>query len=72
MKHKILILLLFYSLAIGLDDETLIYKLKFLDLGVSQISSETNPISPHKSLIYFKEQFGSIAIIRKAYQKIIS
>ena len=47
-------------------------KLKFLDLGVSQISSETNPISPHKSLILFKEQFGSIAIIRKAYQKIIS
>lgn len=47
-------------------------KFNFLDLGISQIPSKKNPISPHKSLIYFKEQFGSIGITRKAYQKILS
>ena len=43
--------------------------LNFLDLGVSQMPKSKNPLKPHKTLIYFKEQFGSSAIIRKTFQK---
>ena len=39
-------------------------KLKFLDIGVSQIY-EGEKIIPHESLINFKEQFGAQAMIRK-------
>ena len=39
-------------------------KLKFLDIGVSQIY-EGDKIIPHESLINFKEQFGAQAMIRK-------
>ena len=45
--------------------------LKFLDLGVSQLPNSKNPLTPHKTLIYFKEQFGATAVIRKAFQKIL-
>ena len=39
-------------------------KIKFLDIGVSQLY-ENDKIIPHDSLINFKEQFGSQAMIRK-------
>ena len=39
-------------------------KIKFLDIGVSQLY-KNNQIIPHDSLINFKEQFGSQAMIRK-------
>ena len=38
---------------------------KFIDLGVSQKKDEKSKISPHESLIHFKEQFGAIGMIRK-------
>ena len=44
--------------------------LQFLDLGVSQQPKAKNPLTPHTSLINFKEQFGAVAIIRKAFQNI--
>jgi len=47
-------------------------KLKYLDLGVSQQPKAENPLTPHQSLINFKEQLGATTIIRKAFQKIIS
>jgi hypothetical protein len=47
-------------------------KLKYLDLGVSQQPKAENPLTPHLSLINFKEQLGATTIIRKAFQKIIS
>ena len=46
------------------------FNLKYLDLGVSQMPKSKNPLKPHKTLIYFKEQFGSSAIIRKTFQKL--
>jgi hypothetical protein len=46
--------------------------LKYLDLGVSQQPKAENPLTPHLSLINFKEQLGATTIIRKAFQKIIS
>lgn len=45
------------------------YKLDFLDLGVSQLPKAKNPLSPHTSLINFKEQLGAKSIIRKAFKK---
>ena len=39
-------------------------KLKFLDIGVSQLY-KGEQIIPHESLINFKEQFGAKAMIRK-------
>ena len=39
-------------------------KIKFLDIGVSQLY-KNDKIIPHDSLINFKEQFGSQAMIRK-------
>ena len=38
--------------------------LRYFDIGVSQLY-EKNKIIPHESLIHFKEQFGSKAMIRK-------
>ena len=46
-------------------------KLKYLDLGVSQKPKAENPLTPHPSLIKFKEQMGAKIIIRKAFQKIL-
>ena len=43
--------------------------LKFLDLGVSQKPKSKDPMEPHRDLITFKEQFGSIAILRTAFKK---
>ena len=43
--------------------------LKFLDLGVSQKPKSKNPMEPHKDLITFKEQFGSMGILRIAFKK---
>ena len=42
--------------------------LQFLDLGVSQKPKAENPLTPHTSLISFKEQLGATTIIRKAFQ----
>ena len=46
--------------------------LNYLDLGVSQQPKAENSLTPHPSLINFKEQLGATTIIRKAFQKIIS
>ena len=45
---------------------------KWLDFGVSQLPLHDNPLTPHKSLIQFKEQFGATAFIRKAFRKKIN
>ena len=44
-------------------------KLRFLDLGVSQKPKDKNPLTPHETLINFKEQLGAKSIIRKVFQK---
>jgi hypothetical protein len=44
-------------------------KYKWLDFGVSQLPLNNNPLSPHKSLIQFKEQFGATGFLRRAYRK---
>tara|TARA_Y100000590_G_C15710311_1_gene1010028 strand:- start:455 stop:1444 length:990 start_codon:yes stop_codon:yes gene_type:complete len=44
-------------------------KYDFVDFGVSQISTNTDPLSPHYSLINFKEQFGSNGMLRITLQK---
>lgn len=46
-------------------------KLRYLDLGVSQKPKDKNPLTPHETLINFKEQLGAKSIIRKAFEKII-
>ena len=46
-------------------------KLNYLDLGVSQQPNAENPLSPHPTLINFKEQMGAKSVIRKAFQKTI-
>mgnify|MGYP001165117586 FL=1 len=46
------------------------FNLKYLDLGVSQKPQSSDPLEPHKNLINFKEQFGSIAVLRTAIQKL--
>ena len=43
--------------------------LRFLDLGVSQKPKDKNPLTPHETLINFKEQLGAKSIIRKVFQK---
>ena len=48
------------------------HNLNYLDLGVSQQPKAENPLTPHPSLINFKEQLGATTIIRKAFQKIIN
>ncbi|MDO9548063.1 MAG: GNAT family N-acetyltransferase, partial [Candidatus Marinimicrobia bacterium] len=42
---------------------------KYLDFGVSQLPLAENPLTPSKSLILFKEHFGSRNMIRKAMEK---
>ena len=42
----------------------------FVDVGVSQISTKTDSLSPHYSLINFKEQFGSNGMLRIGLKKI--
>ena len=44
-------------------------KLRFLDLGVSQKPKDKNPLTPHETLINFKEQLGAKSIIRKVFKK---
>jgi hypothetical protein len=44
-------------------------KMQYLDLGVSQKPKDKNPLTPHETLINFKEQLGAKSIIRKAFQK---
>ena len=48
------------------------YNLDYLDLGVSQQPQIENPLTPHASLIYFKEQLGASAIIRNVFKKTIN
>lgn len=45
---------------------------KWLDFGVSQLPLNDNPLTPHKSLIQFKEQFGATGFLRRAYRKSIN
>tara|TARA_B100001029_G_C15062005_1_gene459345 strand:+ start:2511 stop:3473 length:963 start_codon:yes stop_codon:yes gene_type:complete len=45
---------------------------KWLDFGVSQLPLNENPLTPHKSLIQFKEQFGATGFLRRAYRKSIN
>ncbi len=42
----------------------------YLDFGVSQDPKAENPLTPAPSLIRFKEEFGSLGMIRKAFRKI--
>jgi len=42
---------------------------RFLDFGVSQLPLAENPLTPSKSLIMFKEHFGSRNMVRKAMEK---
>jgi len=42
---------------------------RYLDFGVSQLPLAENPLTPSKSLILFKEHFGSRNMIRKAMEK---
>ena len=44
--------------------------LSYLDFGVSQDPTADNPLSPSLSLIRFKEEFGSLGMIRKAFRKV--
>lgn len=44
----------------------------WLDFGVSQLPQHENPLTPHKSLIQFKEQFGATGFLRRAYRKKIN
>tara|TARA_Y100000748_G_C15499034_1_gene489289 strand:- start:966 stop:1958 length:993 start_codon:yes stop_codon:yes gene_type:complete len=43
--------------------------LKYIDFGVSQQPETSNPLSPKKSLINFKEKFNSLGVWRRAYNK---
>ena len=43
--------------------------MKFIDFGVSQEPENSNPLTPKISLISFKEQFNSLGVWRRAYQK---
>ena len=43
--------------------------MKFIDFGVSQEPENNNPLAPKISLISFKEQFNSLGVWRRAYQK---
>lgn len=42
---------------------------RYLDFGVSRLPLEDNPLTPSKSLIMFKERFGSRNMLRKALEK---
>ncbi len=41
----------------------------YLDFGVSQNPTAENPLTPAPSLIRFKEEFGSLGMIRKVFRK---
>ena len=43
--------------------------IQFLDYGISHQPSEKNPLTPNKSLIKFKEEFGCFTSIRNTYTK---
>ena len=43
--------------------------MKIIDYGVSQEPEKNNPLTPKISLIGFKEQFNSLGVWRRAYQK---
>ena len=43
--------------------------MSYIDFGVSHLPKTANPFEPKKSLIEFKEHFGSIGIIRNVYEK---
>ena len=42
---------------------------QYLDFGVSQVPKAENPLTPHPSLIRFKEEFGAFGLVRKVFQK---
>ena len=44
----------------------------FIDYGISHMPQADNPLTPSKSLIKFKEEFGCFGIIRNAYNKVIN
>ena len=46
--------------------------LTFIDYGISHMPQADNPLTPSKSLIKFKEEFGCFGIIRNAYHKTIN
>ena len=46
--------------------------LTFVDYGVSHMPQAENPLTPSRSLIKFKEEFGCFSIIRNAYSKKIN
>ena len=46
--------------------------LNFIDYGVSHMPQAENPLTPSRSLIKFKEEFGCFGIIRSAYNKKIN
>ena len=43
--------------------------LTILDLGVSQLPNNKNPLDPKHSLIKFKEQCGGVGLVRSVYEK---
>jgi hypothetical protein len=45
---------------------------KWLDFGVSQLPLHKNPLTPHKTLIQFKEKFGATGFLRRVYRKKIN
>ncbi len=47
-------------------------KIQFIDYGISHQPKNKNPLAPNKSLIKFKEDFGSFASIRNTYSKILN
>ena len=47
-------------------------ELIFIDYGVSHMPQADNPLTPSRSLIKFKEEFGCFGIIRNAYSKKIN
>ncbi len=46
--------------------------LTFIDYGVSHMPQAENPLTPSRSLIKFKEEFGCFGVIRNAYSKKIN
>ena len=44
-------------------------KIKILDLGVSHLPNNKNPLDPKISLIKFKEQCGGLGVMRNIYTK---
>ena len=44
-------------------------ELVFIDYGVSHMPQADNPLTPRRSLIKFKEEFGSIGSLRLVFNK---